>query len=89
MYGTALSLMDQKLIWIAQCQFTGQVEYYRINDPFKMQQMLNDVLKVYIYGYIKDISHKLDPVAELWNPEMDQNIDNNKDKKTKENDQEK
>jgi len=43
----------------------GKVEYYRINDPFEMQQMLNDLLKVYIYRYVKDVSHKLDPVAEL------------------------
>ena len=54
-----------------------------------MQQMLNDILKVYVYGYVKDISHKLDPVAKSWNPEIDQNMNNNKDEKITVNDQEK
>ena len=63
MYGTVLLLTDQKPTWIVQCRFAGQVEYYRINDPFEMQQMLNNILKVYVYGYIKDISYKLDPVT--------------------------
>ena len=55
-----------------------------------MQQMLNDMLKVYVYGYVKDVSHKLDPVAKSWIPDKDQDIIKNKiDEKTKENDREK
>ena len=46
-----------------------------------MQQMLNDVLKVCMYGYVKDISHELDPAAKLQNLEMDQNINKNRKKK--------
>ena len=64
MYRLASSLMAQKLIWIIQYWYAGQVKYYRINDSFEMQQIINNVLKVYMYGYIKDISHKLDLVAE-------------------------
>ena len=52
-----------------------------------MQQMLNDILKVYVYKYVKDISYKLDLVATLWNPEMDLDInENKKDENIKEND---
>ena len=45
-----------------------------------MQQILNNVLKLYVYGYIKDISHKLDLVTVSWNPEMDLDINENKKK---------
>ena len=49
--------------------------------------MINDVLKVYMYGYVKDISYKLDPVAKSWYSEIDWNINQNINEQTKENDQ--
>ena len=49
--------------------------------------MLNDILKVYMYGYVKDISHELDPAAEPWNLEIDQNIKQKWTKQKKEIDQ--
>ena len=49
--------------------------------------MLNDILKVYVYGYVKDISHKLDPVAASQNSDLEKNIiQNNKEEKTEKND---
>ena len=50
--------------------------------------MLNDVLKVYVYGYVKDISYTLDLVAVSQKLEIDLDInENKKDKNIKENDQ--
>ena len=55
-----------------------------------MQQMLNNVLKVYVYGYVKDVSYNLDLVTASWNPDVDLDIIKNKtDEKIKENNREK
>ena len=70
------SLLAQTPTWIAQRRVAGQVDYYGIRDPFEMQHLLNDVLKIHAYGYVKYISNELNPIAEPWFPEEEEDHNN-------------
>ena len=61
-------MMLQEDTWIAQRRYAGQVEYYVINNPIETQILLNDVIKVLLYGYIRDTWNKLDTNAKPWYP---------------------
>ena len=54
----ALSLLVQKLTWIAQRHFARQVDFCKISDLFKMQQLTNNLLKKYAHGHVKYLKIK-------------------------------
>ena len=71
------SLDPRKPTWIAQKRHTGQVEYYPIIDPIETQQLLYDVMKFLIYGYVYNTKYDLDPYAAPWYPRTDMDCKNN------------
>ena len=68
MYRRASSMVTGKPTWIAQRRHEGQVEYFSIVDPIETQQLLHDVIKVFIYGYVTEVGHGLNAEAKPWFP---------------------
>ena len=66
MLGLTGSLALQKLTWIVQRRYTKQVEYFHIIDPIETQQLLHDVTRVLLYGYMHETKYELDADAKPW-----------------------
>ena len=56
----SVPILTSEDTWIAQRRHAGQVEFYAIHNPIETQILLNDVIKVLLYGYIRDTWYKLD-----------------------------
>ena len=67
-YRVASSILAAKPTWIAQRSHEGQVEYFSIVDPIETQQLLYDVIRVFIHGYAKDVGYELNAEATPWYP---------------------
>ena len=67
-YRVASSILAAKPTWIAQRRHEGQVEYFSIVDPIETQQLLHDVIRVFIHGYAKDVGYELNAEATPWYP---------------------
>ena len=67
-YRVASSIMAAKPTWIVQWRHEGQVEYFSIVNPIETQQLLHDVIRVFIYGYAKDVGYELNAEATPWYP---------------------
>ena len=59
MLGLTGSLALQKLTWIAQRRYAGQVEYFQIVNAIETQQLLYDVTRLLLYTYVNDTKYKL------------------------------
>ena len=52
-----------------QWRCAGQADFFGINDPIETQQLLNDVVKVFMCGCVKNMDYALDSTVAPWCPE--------------------
>ena len=58
----------QEPTWTAQCRYNGMNKYYYITDPLKTQRLLQDLIEVFLYGYIIPTT-TLNPEAKPFKPD--------------------
>ena len=68
--------MVHKPTWIAQRRYKGQAEYFLIINPIKTQQLLHDVTRILLYGYIYNGKQGLNAYATPFFPYRKENSKN-------------